>query len=63
MQAGKGQREKEGDPESDAGSKLQAVSTELGARLKLTNWEIVTSAEVRHLTDGATQVPLFRFIY
>ena len=34
--------EKEGDPESEAGSRLQAVSTELDAGLELTNREILT---------------------
>ena len=34
--------EKEGDTESKAGSKLQAVSTEPDAGLELTNYEILT---------------------
>ena len=34
--------EKEGDTESEAGSRLRAVSTEPDARLELTNGEIVT---------------------
>ena len=33
---------REGDTESEAGSRLRAVSTELNAGLKLTNHEIVT---------------------
>ena len=56
---GEGQREIEGDRESDAGSRLQAVSTEPNTGLKLTNSEIMTWAEVGHLTDWATQTPLF----
>ena len=34
--------EREGDTESEAGSRLQAVSTEPDAGLKLTNHEIMT---------------------
>ena len=33
---------REGDTESEAGSRLQTVSTEPHAELKLTNWEIMT---------------------
>ena len=40
-QAGEGQRE-EGDTESEAGSRLRAVSTEPDAGLELTNCEIMT---------------------
>ena len=50
-------REREGDTESEAGSRLWAVSTEPDAGLKLTNCEIMTWAEVGHSTDWATQVP------
>ena len=39
---GKGQREREGDTESEAGPRLQAVSTGPDAGLKLTNREIMT---------------------
>ena len=46
---GEGQRE--GDTESEAASKLRAVSKKLNAGLELTNREIVTGAEVRRLTD------------
>ena len=49
--------EREGDPESKAGSRLWAVSTELNAGFKLTDSEIMTWAEVRRLTDWATQEP------
>ena len=49
--------EREGDTESEAGSRLQAVSTEPGAGLELMNCEIMTRAEVRGLTDSAAQEP------
>ena len=38
--------ERQGDTESEAGSRLWAVSTEPDAGLELTNLEIMTSAEV-----------------
>ena len=38
----RGGAEREGDLESEAGSRLQAVSTELDVGLKLTNHEIMT---------------------
>ena len=53
-----GGAEREGDTESEAGSRLWAVSTEPNAGLELTNCEIMTWAEVGRLTDWATQVPL-----
>ena len=56
-QEGKGRRERE--TESEAGSRLQAVSTEPDAGLEHTNREIMTWAEVGHLTDWATQGPSF----
>ena len=46
-----GGAEREGDTESEAGSRLPAVSTEPDAGLEPTNREIMTSAEVRGLTD------------
>ena len=50
--------EREGDTESEAGSRLRAVSTEPDAGLELKTRGIMTWAEVRHLTDElATQVP------
>ena len=52
-----GGAEREGDTESEAGSRLWAVSTEPNVGLKLTNHKIMTWAEVRHLTDWATQEP------
>ena len=39
---GRGQREREGDPEYEAGSRLRAVSTEPDTGLELTSHEIVT---------------------
>ena len=38
----RGRAEREGDTESEAGSRLQAVSTEPDAGLKPTNHEIMT---------------------
>ena len=54
-----GRAEREGDTESEAGSRLQAVSTEPNVGLELTNRENMTWAEVRRLTDGATQAPQY----
>ena len=50
--------EREGDTESKAGSRLGAVSKESDAELKLMHYDITTWAEVRCLTDWATQAPL-----
>ena len=41
-QVGEGQREREGDTESEAGSRLRAVSTEPDAGLEPMNREIMT---------------------
>ena len=49
--AGEGQRE--GDTESEAGSRLRAVSTEPDVGLELTDHEFMMRAEVRR----STQVP------
>ena len=57
-----GGAEREGGTESEAGSRLWAVSTEPDAGLELTDREIVTWAEVGRLTDWATQAPLIIFI-
>ena len=46
--------EREGDTESEAGSRLWAVSTEPDAGLELTDHEIMTWAEAGRLTDQAT---------
>ena len=49
---------REGDTESKEGSRLCAICTEPDAGLKPTDREIMTRAEVRSLTDRATQAPL-----
>ena len=49
--------EREGDTESEAGSRLLIISTEPNAGLELTDHEIVTWAEVGHSTGRATQAP------
>ena len=46
-----GGAEREGDTESEAGSRLRAVSTEPDAGLELMNHEIMTRAEVGRSTD------------
>ena len=51
-------REREGDTESEAGSRLWAVSTEPNVGLKPMNLKIMTWAKVRCLTNWATQAPL-----
>ena len=53
-----GGAESEGDTESEAGSRLWAVSTEPDAGLELTDREIMTWAEVGHPNGWATHVPL-----
>ena len=53
-----GGAEREGDTESETGSRLWAISPEPYAGLELTDREIVTWAEVGRLTDWATQAPL-----
>ena len=53
----RGRAEREEDSESEAGSRLWAVSTEADTRLELTDCEIMTWAEVRRLTNWATPVP------
>ena len=50
--------DREGDTESEAGSRLWAVSTEPDVGLEPTNHEITTWVEVGHLTDWTTQAPL-----
>ena len=54
----RGGAEREGDRESEAGSRLWAVSTEPDAGLKLMDREIMTWAKVGRLTDWATQASL-----
>ena len=46
-----GGSEREGDTESKTGSRLRAVSTEPDAGLEPMDCEIMTLAEVGHLTD------------
>ena len=48
---GRAEREREGDKESEAGSRLQVVRMEPDAGLKLTNCEIMTGAQAGRLTD------------
>ena len=45
------EREREGDTESEAGSRLRAVSTEPNVGLEPTNHEIMTLAKVGRSTD------------
>ena len=47
----RGEAEREGDTESEAGSRLWAVSTEPNVRLELVHCEIMTWAEVGCLTN------------
>ena len=49
--SGGGAERDNGDTESEAGSKLWAVSTEPDAGLELTNHEVMTWAKVGRLTD------------
>ena len=55
--------EREGDTESEAGSKLWAISTEPDAGLQLTDCEIMTLAKVGRLNDWATQAPHLYFYF
>ena len=57
-----GGAEREGDTESETGSRFWAVNTEPDVGLELTDCEIMTWAEFRCLTDWATQVPQSRSI-
>ena len=54
---GEEEADREGDTESEAGSRLWAVSTEPDVGLEPMNHEIMTWAEVGRLTNWATQVP------
>ena len=47
----RGGAEREGDTESEAGSRLRAVSPEPDAGLELTDRKIMTRAKVRRSTD------------
>ena len=53
-----GGSEREGDTESETGSRLWAVSTEPDAGLELMDRKIMTWAEVGRLTDWATPAPV-----
>ena len=53
-----GGAEREGDTESEAGSRLWAISPEPDPGLELMDREFVTWVEVGRLTDWATQAPL-----
>ena len=53
----RGGAEREGDTESEAGSRVWAVSTEPNVGLELTDHKIMTWTEVGCLTDWATQAP------
>ena len=53
----KGRAEREGDTESEAGSRLWALSTEPDMGLELTSYAIVTWAEGGRSTDWATSAP------
>ena len=46
-----GGAEAEGDTDTEAGSRLRAISTELSVGLELVNSEIMTGAEVGRSTD------------
>ena len=53
----RGGAEREGDTESEAGSRLRTVSTEPDTGLEPTNGKIMTSAEVGRLTEWTTRHP------
>ena len=58
-----GGSEREEDTESEAGSRLWAVSTEPDTGLELTDREIMTWAEVGCFTYWATQVSQFNLLF
>ena len=55
-----GGAERDGNTESEAGSRLRDVSTEPDTGLELVNREIMPWAEVGRSTNWATQEPLAR---
>ena len=55
-----GGEDRERDTESEAGSRLWAVSTEPNAGLELMNCDIMTWAEVGHSTHWTTQAPCLK---
>ena len=58
-----GRAEREGDTGSEAGFSIWAVRAEHDMELEPMNREIMTWAEIGHLIDWATQVPLSVFLY
>ena len=58
-----GGAEREGDTESEAGSRLRAISPEPDAGLELTGPRDRDLAEVGRLTDCATQAPPKKFFF
>ena len=58
-----GDEQRGGDTESEAGSRLWAVSTEPDAGLELPKCEIMTRVEVGCLINWATQAPLGKTIF
>ena len=58
---GGGGAEREGDTESEAGSRLPAASLEPDVGLKPTNRKIIIWAKVGFLPNWATQAPSFYF--
>ena len=63
MSRGGAERKRERQTESEAGSRLWAVSTDPDVGLKPTDCEIMTWAEVGCSTDWATQAPHFFSIF
>ena len=59
----RGGAEREGDTESETGSRLWAVSPEPDAGLELTDHEIMTWAEVGRLTNQAAQAPQLTYFW
>ena len=55
--------EREGDTESETGSRLWAISPEPDTRLELTDREIVTWAEVGRLTDWAALISILKMSF
>ena len=51
VHASRGGAKREGDTESEAGSRIRAVSTEPDVGLEPTHYEIMKCTEVRRLTD------------
>ena len=64
VRVGEGQREGETqNPKSVPGSELSAQSPEPDVGLELTDRKIMSWAEVSHLTNWATQAPLYSFCF